>query len=225
MDMYVINITGFFRYSFYQRFYAKYFQSYLQKIYMNRYKPIPEPLLTKNQYRLCQYCMYNLSYWLGVWKWILKKFTKVNKKHIYMSANLFKSLFFKNSSHSNTTIKMVFTMFITWNMLKKLTKKKALVRDMTSKHTVTFLNFSIVKKFTYNPPPPPSPKYNTMASPCFWSQLQKKKSNLPKKSRKLINKIKSPGCTQSKNHLWTLLWLHLRTPCTYHACEGTRPLI
>lgn len=154
MDMYVINITGFFRYSFYQRFYAKYFQSYLQKIYMNRYKPIPEPLLTKNQYRLCQYCMYNLSYWLGVWKWILKKFTKVNKKHIYMSANLFKSLFFKNSSHSNTTIKMVFTMFITWNMLKKLTKKKALVRDMTSKHTVTFLNFSIVKKFTYNPPPP-----------------------------------------------------------------------
>lgn len=39
-------------------------------------------------------------------------------------------------------------------MLKKLTKKKALVRDMTSKHTVTFLNFSIVKKFTYNPPPP-----------------------------------------------------------------------
>lgn len=30
-----------------------------------------------------------------------------------MSANLFKSLFFKNSSHSNTTIKMVFTMFIT----------------------------------------------------------------------------------------------------------------
>lgn len=125
MDMYVINITSFFRYSFYQRFYAKYFQSYLQKIYMNRYKPIPEPLLTKNQYRLCQYCMYNLSYWLGVWKWILKKFTKVNKKHIYMSANLFKSLFFKNSSHSNTTIKMVFTMFITWYMLKKLTKKKS----------------------------------------------------------------------------------------------------
>lgn len=43
-----------------------------------------------------------------------------------MSANLFKSLFFKNTSHLNTRIKMVFTMFITWNMLKKLTKKKAL---------------------------------------------------------------------------------------------------
>lgn len=86
-------------------------------------------------------------------------------------------------------------------MLKKLTKKKALVRDMTTKHTVTFLN----SKKIHLKPPPPSPKYYTMASPCFCSQLQKKKSNLPKKSRKLINKIKSPGCTQSKNHLWTLL--------------------
>lgn len=50
--------------------------------------------------------------------------------------------------------------------VKEVNQKKALVRDMTSKHTVTFLNFSIVKKFTYNPPPP-SPKYYTMASPCF----------------------------------------------------------
>lgn len=37
--------------------------------------------------------------------------------------------------------------------VKEVNQKKALVRDMTSKHTVTFLNFSIVKKFTYNPPP------------------------------------------------------------------------
>lgn len=85
-----------------------------------------------------------------------------------MSANLFKSLFFKNSSHSNTTIKMVFTNVYYMIYVKEVNqKKKALVRDMTSKHTVTFLNFSIVKKFTYNPPPPPSPKYYTMASPCF----------------------------------------------------------
>lgn len=102
MDMYVINITSFFRYSFYQRFYAKYFQSYLQKIYMNRYKPIPEPLLTKHQYRLCQYCMYNLSYWLGVWKWILKKFTKVNKKHIYICRLTFLKVYFSKTVHTQT---------------------------------------------------------------------------------------------------------------------------
>lgn len=47
---------------------------------------------------------------------------------------------------------MVFTMFITWNMLKKLTKKKhCMVRDMTTKHTVTFLNS---KKIHLKPPPP-----------------------------------------------------------------------
>lgn len=70
--------------------------------------------------------MYNLSYWLGVWKWILKKFIKVNKKYIYMLVNFFKSLFFKNSLYLNIIIKMVFIMFIIWYMLKKLIKKKSI---------------------------------------------------------------------------------------------------
>lgn len=70
--------------------------------------------------------MYNLSYWLGVWKWILKKFIKVNNKYIYMLVNFFKSLFFKNSLYLNIIIKMVFIMFIIWNMLKKLIKKKSI---------------------------------------------------------------------------------------------------
>lgn len=123
-----------------------------------------------------------------------------------MSANLFKSLFFKNSSHSNTTIKMVFTNVYYMIYVKEVNqKKKALVRDMTSKHTVTFLNFSIVKKFTYNPPPPTLSQILYNGITLFLITITKKKSNLPKKSRKLINKIKSPGCTQSKNHLWTLL--------------------
>lgn len=51
---------------------------------MNRYKPIPEALLTKNQYRLCQYCVYNFSYWLDAYKWI-KKIHKSKLKHIHKS--------------------------------------------------------------------------------------------------------------------------------------------
>lgn len=89
--------------------------------------------------------------------------------------------------------------------VKEVNPQKALVRDMTSKHTVTFLNFSIVKKFTYNPPPPTLSQILYNGITLFLITITKKKSNLPKKSRKLINKIKSPGCTQSKNHLWTLL--------------------
>lgn len=58
-------------------------------------------------------------------------------------------------------------------MLKKLTKKKALVRDMTTKHTVTFLNS---KKIHLKPPPPPLP--NTIQWHHLVSVHNYKKKNL-----------------------------------------------